>query len=310
MATGYYKRRDVLKLSGLAGMAAIMHPILTALNYKSEILKRKIPSSNQLLPVVGLGTWQTFDVSLSEGVKNTLSQVLFEMNKLGGCVVDSSPMYGRSESVVGILTQNQNFADDLFYATKVWITGKEAGMRQMNKSFELMKRKQMDLMQIHNLLDWEVHVKTLKEWKEQGKIKYWGITHYTDSSHARLEHIIKTENPDFVQFNYSILSRHAEVSLFKTIRKHNTAVLINRPYESGELFSVVKGISVPKWAEEFDIKSWGQFFLKFILSNQLVNCVIPGTSKPHHMIDNLMAGYGRMPDQKTREKMYAFMKNL
>ncbi|MDO5972132.1 aldo/keto reductase [Flavivirga aquimarina] len=310
MMNNNFNRREVLKLSGLAGLAMALSPVLSAFNFKDTMLQRKIPLSNQLLPVVGLGTWQTFDVGNSNADRKRLTQVLLEMKKLGGKVIDSSPMYGSSERVVGDLTSTNNFNKDFFYATKVWTSGKEAGINQMNSSFKLMKRKQMDLMQIHNLVDWRVHVKTLKDWKEQGKIKYWGITHYTDASHYRLENVIKAEKPDFVQFNYSIRSRHAEKSLFETIRKNNTAVLINRPYESGSLFRHVKGKALPEWVKEYDINSWGQFFLKFIVSNELVTCVIPGTSKPHHAIDNMMAGYGKMPDEKTREKMYNFIKNI
>ncbi|WP_299557089.1 aldo/keto reductase [Seonamhaeicola sp.] len=305
-----YNRRDVLKLSGLAGLGIALSPLLSSFNFKDPMLQRKIPSSNALLPVIGLGTWQTFDVGNSGSDRERLSQVLVEMNKLGGRVIDSSPMYGSSEHVVGDLTQKADFKNNFFYATKVWISGREAGINQMQNSFKLMQRQQMDLMQIHNLVDWKVHVKTLRDWKAEGKIKYWGITHYTDSSHQQLEEVIKAEKPDFVQFNYSILSRHAEKSLFETIRKHNTATLINRPFETGRLFRATKGKTIPTWAKDYDINSWGQFFLKFILSNELVTCVIPGTSKPHHMIDNMMAGYGKLPDLKVREKMYSYIKSL
>ncbi|TYA69820.1 aldo/keto reductase [Seonamhaeicola marinus] len=305
-----YSRREVLKLSGFAGLGLAVYPLLASFDFKEHILQRKIPLSNQLLPVVGLGTWQTFDVGHSADEMIKLVQVLTEMHKLGGSVIDSSPMYGSSEAVVGKLTRKANLQDDFFYATKVWIEGKEAGIRQMENSFRLMQRNQMDLMQIHNLVDWKVHVKTLRQWKEQGKIKYWGITHYTNAAHGKLEEIIKAEKPDFVQFNYSIISRNAEKSLFNTIEKYNTAVLINRPFETGRLFRATKGKDIPLWAKAYDIHSWGQFFLKFILSNTLVTCVIPGTSKVHHMIDNMMAGYGRMPDSKTREKMYDYIKLL
>ncbi|GGZ79407.1 aldo/keto reductase [Algibacter mikhailovii] len=303
-------RRDVLRLSGLAGASLVIGPLLSSFNIETGMLLRKIPMSNQLLPVIGLGTWQTFDVGNSEEESKVLTQVLVEMNRLGGRLIDSSPMYGNSEKVVGDLTQATRFSNDLFYATKVWTSGKEAGMKQMETSFKLMQRDKMDLMQIHNLVDWKIHVKTLKTWKAQGKIKYWGITHYTDSSHNELEKVIKSEQPDFVQFNYSILSRNAEKSLFETIRKYKTATLINRPFEQGNLFRMTKGKEIPTWAKDYDIYSWGQFFLKFILSNELVTCVIPGTSKPHHMIDNMTAGYGKIPDTKTREKMYSYLKKM
>ncbi|MBP0903454.1 aldo/keto reductase [Mariniflexile gromovii] len=305
-----YNRRDILKLSGLAGLGLVLTPMFSSFNIKDKVLLRKIPSSNQLLPVIGLGTWQTFDVDNSEPEREILSKVLFEMNKLGGQVIDTSPMYGSSERVVGSLTHNQDFEDNLFYATKVWTSGKESGINQMETSFKLMQREKMDLMQIHNLVDYKTHIKTLRDWKEKGKIKYWGITHYTDSSHPELEKVIQSEKPDFVQFNYSILSRNSEKSLFETIRKYNTATLINRPFETGNLFRATKGKEIPIWAKDYGINSWGQYFLKFILSNELVTCVIPGTSKPHHMIDNMMAGYGKMPDAKTRELMYNYIKNL
>ena len=267
-------------------------------------------SSGHKIPVVGLGTWQTFDVANSVQKRESLKQVLTKMQKLGGTVIDSSPMYGSSEKVVGDLTMELGLADQFFYATKVWTTGKEAGIQQMENSFKLMRRKQMDLMQIHNLVDYKTHVKTLKSWKDKGKIRYWGITHYVDSSHTKLEKIIKQENPDFVQFNYSIRKRHAEKSLFKTIKKYQTAVLINQPYDSGSLFRIIGGKDLPEWCKEYDINSWGQYFLKFILSNELVTCVIPGTSKPHHVIDNMMAGYGKLPDKNMRNKMIQYLKNI
>jgi diketogulonate reductase-like aldo/keto reductase len=173
----------------------------------------------------------------------------------------------------------------------------------MNESFRKMKRDKMDLMQIHNLVDWKTHLKTLRDWKEQGKIRYLGITHYTESAYDNLEEIMKKEKPDFVQFNYSIDSREAERRLFPAAKDLGIAVLINRPYGGGSLFSRVKGKEIPEWAKEFDINSWGQFFLKFILSNEAVTCVIPGTSKPKHLVDNMMAGYGALPDKKTAGRM-------
>ena len=310
METNGLKRREVLKLSGLTAAGLLINPGFLSFNPKESMLQRIIPSSKEKLPVVGLGTWQTFDVGSSIEKRATLAKVLREMQKLGGSVVDSSPMYGSSEKVVGDLTVKSGLDDDFFYATKVWTSGKEAGIKQMEQSFKLMRRKQLDLMQIHNLVDWKTHIKTLKDWKEKGKIKYWGITHYVNSSHTSLEKIIQQEKPDFVQFNYSIRERHAEKSLFQTTRKNQTAVLINQPYESGSLFSITRGKQLPEWCKDYEITSWGQYFLKFILSNELVTCVIPGTSKPKHVIDNMMAGYGKMPDQKGREKMFNYLKTL
>lgn len=303
-------RREVLKLSVLGGLGLSFNPLSNALNPLDKIGTRVIPSSGETLPMVGVGTWQTFDVGSSTEKRKVLSDVLSQMHVYGGRVIDSSPMYASSESVVGDLTANLGFQNELFYATKVWTSGEQAGIRQMDASMRKMKRKQMDLIQIHNLVDWKIHVKTLKKWKDEGKIRYWGITHYVDSSHSSLEKIIVSERPDFVQFNYSIRSRHAENSLFKTVEKYGVATLINQPYESGSLFRIVKGKSIPDWAKEYDIHSWGQYFLKFILSNKNVTCVIPGTSKPHHMIDNMKAGLGRMPDERLRNKMASHLKSL
>lgn len=272
--------------------------------------QRIIPSTGEKLPLVGLGTWQTFDVGSSLAELEQRKQVLAEMYKLGGTVIDSSPMYGTSEAVVGRVAAQLESQNKFFYATKVWTSGRQAGIDQMNASFKKMQRNTMDLMQIHNLVDWETHVKTLRTWKEEGKIRYWGLTHYVDSSHPTIATIIKSDQPDFVQFNYSINSRNAEKSLFETCRKNKTAVIINQPYDSGNLFRKVKGKVVPSWAFEYGIKSWGQYFLKFILSNTGVNCVIPGTSNLKHLIDNMGAGYGVMPDTNGREKMAAYLERL
>lgn len=305
-----YNRREALKISLLAGIGLSFQSFTNLLNTNEKVISRIIPSTGEALPVVGLGTWQTFDVGNALEQREVLSQVLLEMYRLGGTVIDSSPMYGSSEKVVGDLTSKLDFKNKLFYATKVWTSGKQAGIRQMEASMQKMRQAKMDLIQIHNLTDWKTHVKTLKDWKEQQKIRYWGITHYVDSSHSSLEEIIKSERPDFVQFNYSIRSRHAEESLFETARKYNTATIINQPYESGSLFRLVRGKEIPQWAKEQDINSWGQYFLKFILSNENVSCVIPGTSKPHHMIDNMGAGLGKMPNSSLRSKMLSHLKTL
>jgi diketogulonate reductase-like aldo/keto reductase len=229
------------------------------------------------------------------------------MKEKGGKVIDSSPMYGSSEEVVGDLTNELGIQDYFFYATKVWTSGKQQGIEQMNESFKKMKRDRMDLMQIHNLVDWNTQLKTLREWKDKGKIKYIGITHYTESAYSKLEDIMRKEKPDFVQFNYSIDSREAENRLLPAAKDLGIAALINRPYGGGNLFSKVKGKKIPEWVKDFDIHSWGQFFLKFVLSNDAVTCVIPGTSKPNHLVDNMMAGFGKLPDKTTREKMVKYI---
>ncbi|NND12079.1 MAG: aldo/keto reductase [Flavobacteriaceae bacterium] len=304
-----YTRREASKLLGAAALGTLIMPSLAFTNARS-IMKRKIPSSGEELPVVGLGTWQTFDVGNNAEKRAQLSQVLLKMKELGGAMIDSSPMYGTSESVVGDLTKQQGIQDHFFYATKVWTSGKAAGISQMQDSFNKMKRTQMDLMQIHNLVDWQTHVKTLREWKESGKIRYWGFTHYTNSSHETLAKLIKSEQPDFVQFNYSINERHAEISLLNVAKDQGTAVIINRPYDGGSLFRKTKNKALPEWCKDIDINSWGQFFLKYILSHEAVNCVIPGTSKVKHVVDNMNAGYGRLPDSSERKKMINYLTGL
>ena len=271
------------------------------------MLTRPIPSTGEQLPVIGLGTWQRFDVGNSESERQRLRDVLQTMQRLGGRLIDSSPMYGRSEEVVGYLTSELTSVDKFFYATKVWTTGKQNGIEQMNESFRKMRRTTMDLMQIHNLVDWQTHLKTLRAWKDEGKIRYIGITHYQSSQHDALEQIIKTEKLDFVQVNYSIRVRNAEKSLLPTCIDKDVAVIVNEPLEKGKLFRDVKGKSVPNWAIEQGITTWTQFFLKFIISHQAVTCLIPATANPEHMLDNLAAGSNPLPDNVLRQKMAEFI---
>ncbi|MDJ1504289.1 aldo/keto reductase [Xanthocytophaga agilis] len=274
------------------------------------MILRNIPSTGETLPIIGLGTWSTFDVT-RPAEHTPLEQVLQAVvQTTKGALIDSSPMYGRAEEVVGNLTQSSKLNEDFFYATKVWTTGKEEGIQQMESSLKKMQRKQMDLMQIHNLTDWKTHLTTLRDWKEQGKIRYLGITHYTDSMHSELEKVIMTEKIDFVQFNYSITSRNAEKRLLAAAADKGVATLINRPLGEGALFTMVRGKALPEWAKDYDIHSWTQFFLKFIASHPAVTCIIPATRKPAHAADNMQAGQGKLPDQTIREKMVTFIESL
>jgi diketogulonate reductase-like aldo/keto reductase len=297
------RRKHLQQLSALAAL-----PVLPHFSFlQNSVMIKRSTSTGEQIPVVGLGTWQTFDVGDSPTATNPLKEVLTTLLKKGGSVVDSSPMYGRSEKVVGDLSTELKINDKLFVATKVWTTGKDQGIRQMNESFQLLKRKQLDLIQIHNLVDWRTHLVTLRDWKAQQKIRYIGITHYTESAYDQVEQIMKREPIDFLQINYSLLSRKAEERLLPLAQEKKIAVLINRPFEEGALFSRVRGKNLPEWAKEFDCVTWGQFFLKFILSHPAVTCVIPGTSKPHHMADNAMAGFGKLPDAEHRKKMIALL---
>lgn len=281
-----------------------------ALSPSTVVQKRAIPRSGEAIPMVGLGTWQTFDVEPGSSQLPELKQVLQLLVELGGSVVDSSPMYGEAERVVGDLSAEAGLRSRLFFATKVWTSGRNAGIRQMEESFRLMRAERMDLMQVHNLVDVATHTKTLKEWKASGRIRYLGITHYHSGAFAELERLIRTRDYDFVQFNYSIDDRAAESRLLPACADSGTAVLINRPFSQAGLFGRVRGKSLPAWAAEFDCGSWAQFFLKYLLGHPAVTCVIPGTSKVRHLRDNLQAGMGRLPDAATRRRMVEYLEQL
>lgn len=305
-------RRELLHMVGMTGLGMMVHPLGKLVPFKKEdtMRTRPIPSTGEELPVVGLGTWRQFDVSTSEPERAPLKKVLKLMDEYGGKVIDSSPMYGRSEEVIGDLTTETDLADQFFYATKVWTNGRQSGINQMEASLQKMRRDTIDLMQVHNLVDWQTHLQTMRQWKEEGKIRYTGVTHYTVTAHNRLEQIVKNEDIDFVQFNYSIGVRNAEKSLLDAAHNNDVAVIINEPYEGGSLFRRVGDRKVPDWATEYDIESWGQFFLKYILSHPAVTCVIPGTSDPEHLVDNMGAGYGRSPGEKGRRKMANYFDSL
>lgn len=274
------------------------------------MLRRTIPSSGETIPAIGIGSWIQFDISTHSSDREDLKKILALMNEQKATVIDSSPMYGRSEQVIGELTHESGLAEKFFYATKVWTSGKEAGIRQMKESMQKMRRSTMDLIQVHNLVDWQTHLKTLRQWKAEGIIRYLGITHYTTSSHPQLEDIIRKESLDFVQSNYSILTRNAEKTLLPLAMDKGVAVIINEPLEKGRLFEKVRNKSLPSWAAGYDIKSWAAFFLKYIVSHPAVTCVIPATSNLAHMKDNLSAGEGIIPDQNARKKMKDYFDDL
>ena len=300
----------MIQVTALASGAVLTGPIPTSAQKTQTMLTRTIPVSGEKLPVVGLGSWQQFDVSSASEERNPLKEVLKNMHHIGGKVIDASPMYGRAEQVIGDLTDEVKLNDKFFLATKVWTTGRQAGVDQMNESLRKMRRNTIDLMQVHNLQDWQTHLKTLKDWKSQGKIRYIGVTHYTDSAHAQLEQIVRSKSVDFVQFNYSIRSRNAEKSLLNAARDNGVAVIINEPFDQGALFRSVKGKELPAWAADYDIKSWAQFFLKYLLGNAAVTCVIPGTSDVKHLVDNMGAGFGRLPDEAGRKKMVEWITTI
>jgi diketogulonate reductase-like aldo/keto reductase len=304
-----YGRRRFLKQSvGLTAAAMSWPAVLAAKNLAP--IKKAIPKTGEQLPVIGMGTSRTFDVGNNQALRAQLADVLQTFFEHGGAVIDSSPMYGNAEQVTGDLLKTINNKQALFAATKVWTWGKQEGIAQMQQSSQRMGVKVFDLMQIHNLRDWEVHLETLKAWKAEGKVRYIGITTSHGRFHDELEVILENEPFDFVQFSYNILNRTVEQRLLPIARERGIATLVNRPFARGELFSLVKGRALPDWSSEVDIRSWGQFFLKFVVSHPDVTCAIPATSKPHHMLDNMAAGFGQLPDATMRARMLAYINSL
>jgi aryl-alcohol dehydrogenase-like predicted oxidoreductase len=315
-------RRESLRLLGLAAAALAASRVAAAQEAEaqkgtaqpaapneertrkgSRMLTRKIPSTGETLPVIGLGSWQTFDVGHSAGERAPLEEVLKAFADLGGTLVDSSPMYGRSEAVIGDLTAKLGLRDRLFLATKVWTSGREAGIRQMEASIAKMKAGKMDLMQVHNLLDAEEHLGTLSDWKASGRIRYMGVTHYSASSHGAVAKAMDARPLDFVQINYSVGEREAEKRILPLALERGIAVIANRPFSGGDLFRRLRDRPLPGWAGEIDCSSWAQILLKFAVSHPAVTCAIPATSKVKHLRDNMGAGQGRMPDAKLRERI-------
>lgn len=300
-------RRDALKLGlGTLGLCAWDRCALA----QSPMILRAIPISGEKLPVIGLGTSRTFDISGAGRALDDAREVLKAFAENGASVVDSSPMYGRAEEVVGELATELNLHPRLFLATKVWTSGREAGIRQMQDSMRKLHTQRIDLMQVHNLLDTDTHLASLRSWKEQGKIRYLGVTHYHEGAYDELKRTMERHQLDFIQINYSIAERRAEVYILPLAAERRIAVLINRPFARAGLFGRVRGQQVPEWAQEFDCRTWAQFFLKYILANPAVTCAIPATRNPEHARDNLSAAQGRLPDAKQRERMIELITDL
>ncbi|TMH66939.1 MAG: aldo/keto reductase [Betaproteobacteria bacterium] len=270
---------------------------------------RIFPQEKVKLPKIGLGTWQTFDVGDDKAARAQLREVL-RIFAGAGKVIDSSPMYGSSESVAGDLIAELGLRERLFIATKVWNSGRDEGIQQMEASFKRLRVERMDLMQVHNLVDVATHTETLKQWKEKGRIRHIGITHYTASAYAEVERWLKTGAYDFVQINYSLGERDAEKRLLPLAKEKNVAVIINRPFAEGALFRRTNGKPLPPWAAELGIASWAQYFLKWIVSHPAVTCAIPGTGRPEHMRDNLAAAQGPLPDAAMRKRMTEYFDSL
>ena len=271
---------------------------------QNQMLRRTIPSSGEALPIIGLGTSRVFDVDPEDREELKIRKEIIEvLLNNGGSLVDTSPMYGQSEDLLGQILDDYPRRNELFLATKVWIKGKPEGEQQISESFKKMNTAKMELIQIHNLVDWKTQIKTLRQMKESGEISYIGITHYKSSAFKEMEDIIKKEPIDFAQFNYSIGERDAEERLLPICQEFGVATIINRPFMRGKLFRSFKNQTLPDWCKDYDINSWGQFFLKYIIANPAVTNIIPATSKSKNMLDNSIAGMGRVTDLKIQKRM-------
>ena len=299
-----WNRRQVLAAAAAMGISPG-----AALAATSDMRRKAIPTSGETMPVIGLGTYSVFDVASTPDEIATRKEIVGQLIAAGGSVIDTSPMYNRSEKVIGDVVDTGIARDQLFLATKVWIDGRAAGIEQMQRSAKLMRTGVIDLMQVHNLRDTAVHMETIRAWQSEGRIRYSGLTHYTAGAHEALAREMVAFKPDFIQINYSLGEREAEDRVLPLAQDLGIAVLINRPYQAGKLFRAVAGRELPDFAREF-ADSWGQFFLKFIVSHPAVTCVIPATSKPHHMADNLRAGFGNMPDRNMRKRMAEYFSSV
>jgi aryl-alcohol dehydrogenase-like predicted oxidoreductase len=300
-------RREFLRTGACALGALLMTQESPA---ASGPLARRVPKTGEAIPAVGLGTWQVFDVASDAKEKAQARETLKVFVELGGRVIDSSPMYGSSESVTGELAAALGVKGRLFVATKVWTSGRQAGIRQMEDSMRKLRVERLDLMQVHNLVDAPTHLATLREWKSAGRIRYLGVTHYHAGAHADLEKIIRPGDVDFVQVNYSLAEPEADRRLLAAAADSRTAVIVNRPFAEGSMFRRVRDKPLPAWAQEIGCTSWAQFFLKWIIAHPAVTCAIPGTRNPKHVADNLGAASGPLPDEAMRRRMSVYFESL
>ena len=294
-----FSRRDFIALSSLSFLPSLSNASIL----NESMLKRVIPSSGEEMPVIGLGTSRVFDIERSKNELNVREKILDIFYENGGRLIDTSPMYGMSEEIIGITAKKYIEKNRFFLATKVWTEGRENGMRQIEESFQKMRTDKISLIQVHNLLDWKTQIKTLRSLKDEGRIDYIGITHYKSNAFDEMIKIMKAEKVDFAQFNYSMGEREAEQKILPFCKDNGIATLINRPFMRGRLFREAQEKKLPSWVTDYDIDSWGQFFLKYIISHDAVTNIIPATSKPKNMLDNARAGMGRMLDEKAKKRM-------
>ena len=294
----------------LATTAALSLTGMNTQASQSSIFKNTIPSSGVAIPAIGMGTWITFDVDMPDSGFIEHINILDHFFKAGGRMIDSSPMYGSAQKNLGITLPKSQGHQQLISATKIWIPGKDNGIQQMNMAAKLWGIPQFDLIYVHNLLDWESHLPTLHQWQQQGRLKYTGITTSHGRRHKAMSDLMRTQKLDFVQFTYNLHDRDAEKHLLPMAQDKGIAVVINRPFQAGGLFTRVGSAPLPDWAAEIECNSWSQFFLKFVISHPAVTCAIPATSQASHMQENMQALRGSLPDQKMREEMVRYYQSV
>lgn len=304
-------RRTVIK-TGLALGATMLLPLAGLGAQPQPLLQKKIPSSGESIPMIGIGTARRYEDVKTDGEKAPLRETLRQFQALGGKVIDSSPSYGTAEAVVGELADGLKIRDALFLATKVSLrnVGREAGVAQIEQSFKRLRANKIDLLAVHNLRDTDTQLRTLREMKQAGRIRYVGITTSFDNQYGEFEHVMKKETLDFIQVDFALDNRDAGERIIPLAGDRGMAVMINLPFGRGRLFKAVQGKKLPEWAGEFDCQSWPQFFLKYIVSHPAITCAVPGMARPEYVVDNLGAARGRLPDGAARRKMEQFIDNV
>jgi aryl-alcohol dehydrogenase-like predicted oxidoreductase len=304
-------RRAVLK-AGVGLGAALVLPANPLFAQPAALLRKKIPSSGETIPIIGIGTARRYEEIKSEAEKVPLRETIKQFQALGGTVIDSSPSYGTAEAVVGELVEGLKMRDSLFLATKVSLRkgGRDEGVAQIEASFKKFRTNKIDLLAVHNLLDTDTQLKTIRELKAAGRVRYVGITTSFDNQYRDFEQVMRRETLDFVQVDYALDNRDAGDRLIPLAADRGMAVMINLPFGRGRLFNAVQGKKLPEWASEFDCASWAQFFLKYIVSHPAITCAVPGMARPEYVVDNLGAARGRLPDAAMRKRMEQFIDNL
>jgi aryl-alcohol dehydrogenase-like predicted oxidoreductase len=302
-------RRELLKMGVCAGASVLLRPG-RLLAQPEPLIQKKISSTGETIPVIGVGTARRYEEVTTEAAKAPLRDTLRQFKELGGKVIDSSPTYGTAEAIVGELVDELKIRDSLFFATKVSTSGRQAGIDQIERSFKRLRAAKIDLVAVHNLRDTKTHLETLRELKQAGRIGYIGITTSFENQYAAFEQTMKAENLDFIQVDYALDNRNADERILPLAADRGMAAMINLPFGRGRLFNAVQGKKLPDWAAEFDCKTWAQFFLKYIVSHPAVICAVPGMAKPEYVTDNLGAARGRLPDDATRRRMEKFIDGL